>query len=121
MQEADIRRGLLRFENTGMRQNIYEYNGMYLIEDCYNASPESMEAALKVLGDIGHNQGGKAIAVLGDMLELGAFHAFSTRARWKSGDRKSYGSALHIWKICLAHCTGQHSVRYAKRSCLPQS
>ena len=38
-----------------------------IISDCYNAGPESMAAALKVLG----NRKGRRIAVLGDMLELG--------------------------------------------------
>ncbi len=57
------------FRNTGMRQRIYEHNGMTIIEDCYNAGPESMEAALHVLGN--YKTDGKRIAVLGDMLELG--------------------------------------------------
>ena len=39
------------FHNTGMRQNIFEEQGFVIIEDCYNAGPESMEAALRVLGE----------------------------------------------------------------------
>ncbi len=58
------------FHNTGMRQNIFEKNDMTIIEDCYNAGPESMEAALRVLGE--HKVEGRRIAVLGDMLELGS-------------------------------------------------
>ena len=58
------------FHNTGMRQNIFEENGFVIIEDCYNAGPESMEAALRVLGE--HKTEGRRIAVLGDMLELGS-------------------------------------------------
>lgn len=42
---------------------------MTIIEDCYNAGPESTEAALGVLASI--KATGKRIAVLGDMLELG--------------------------------------------------
>ena len=57
------------FQNTGMRQKVYEKNGMTIIEDCYNAGPESTEAALGVLASI--KTSGKRIAVLGDMLELG--------------------------------------------------
>ncbi len=58
------------FHNTGMRQNIFEQNGFTIIEDCYNAGPESMEAALHVLKE--HKTEGRRIAVLGDMLELGS-------------------------------------------------
>ena len=60
---------LSNFQNTGMRQKIYDVDGFTIIEDCYNAGPESMEAALTVLRD--HDCGGRRIAVLGDMLELG--------------------------------------------------
>ncbi len=62
-----IQTGLAQFRNTGMRQNIYYKKGLCILEDCYNAGPESMEAALQVLAQ----QKGRKIAVLGGMLELG--------------------------------------------------
>ena len=55
------------FRNMTGRQEIYEAKGMTIISDCYNAGPESMAAALAVLG----KRTGRRIAVLGDMLELG--------------------------------------------------
>lgn len=58
------------FENAGSRQKVYEKNGYTIIEDCYNAGPESMAAALNVLAD--RSTDGRRIAVLGDMLELGS-------------------------------------------------
>ena len=66
---ANIQQALSRFQNTGMRQKTYEANGYTIIDDCYNAGPESMEAAILVLGD--KRTKGRKIAVLGDMLELG--------------------------------------------------
>jgi UDP-N-acetylmuramoyl-tripeptide--D-alanyl-D-alanine ligase len=54
-----------------MRQNIYNAGGITVIEDCYNASPESMNAAINVLGDTAKARGGRMIALLGDMRELG--------------------------------------------------
>src|SRR5262249_6747673 len=42
-----------------------------LIDDSYNASPPSMKAAFAVLGASRAGAGGRRIAVLGDMLELG--------------------------------------------------
>ena len=62
-----IRESLGQFRNMAGRQEIYEKNGFTIIQDCYNAGPESMAAALAVLG----NKPGRHIAVLGDMLELG--------------------------------------------------
>jgi UDP-N-acetylmuramoyl-tripeptide--D-alanyl-D-alanine ligase len=50
-----------------------------IIDESYNANPASMAAALAVLGKATPSQGGKRIAVLGDMLEMGpegvALHA----------------------------------------------
>ena len=65
----EIQRALRQFENVGMRQKIYTKNGFQIIEDCYNAGPQSMEAALKLLGE--RPCEGRRIAVLGSMLELG--------------------------------------------------
>ncbi len=63
----NIQKGLAGFQTMEGRQEIFAYKGYQIIKDCYNAGPESMEAALKVLG----NRPGRKIAVLGDMLELG--------------------------------------------------
>ena len=67
--DSRIREGLLNFENAAMRQNIYENKGYTVIEDCYNASPESMAASLGVL--CAKAKEGRKVTVLGDMLELG--------------------------------------------------
>ncbi len=42
-----------------------------LIDDAYNANPESMQAGIKVLGGLTPKENGRRIAVIGDMLELG--------------------------------------------------
>ena len=52
------------------RQRIEELGGVSFICDYYNASPDSMKAALKVLSDL--DCSGRRIAVLGNMNELGA-------------------------------------------------
>lgn len=55
------------FSSVGDRQRIVEKDNVRVIADCYNASPESVFAALEVLNGFS----GRKIAVLGDMLELG--------------------------------------------------
>ncbi len=72
MSDRDIREGLSTFENTGMRQHLVNIGGVAVIEDCYNASPESMRAALDVLGELSRQRAGaRTFALLGDMRELG--------------------------------------------------
>ncbi len=69
MSDCEIRGGLKNYRPSGMRQKIYENKGYTIIEDCYNASPESMKASLSVLAELGKNR--KTVAVLGEMRELG--------------------------------------------------
>lgn len=68
MNETAIRRGLSEYIPAAMRQSIRRAGDVTLIEDCYNAAPESMRAALSVLRA---QAKGRRIAVLGDMRELG--------------------------------------------------
>ena len=62
-----IGESLAAFRNISGRQEIFKAGEYTIINDCYNAGPESMAAALGVLG----KRKGRKIAVLGDMLELG--------------------------------------------------
>jgi UDP-N-acetylmuramoyl-tripeptide--D-alanyl-D-alanine ligase len=70
--ESDvILRGLAAARTPGRRMRPARLpNGALLIDDCYNANPASMKAALLTLGQL-TPQKGRSIAVLGDMLELG--------------------------------------------------
>ena len=64
----DIQHALAQFEPVSMRAEIVRKDGLVVINDCYNANPDSMLAALELLGDV---PGARKIAFLGDMLELG--------------------------------------------------
>jgi len=50
-------------------------DGLVVINDAYNASPESMRAALQTLAQLGRLSGKRTIAVMGEMAELGEFSA----------------------------------------------
>lgn len=65
-----IAKGLMNYVPSGMRQRIREIANKTVIEDCYNASPDSQKAGLNSLCKIAK---GRKIAVLGDMLELGSY------------------------------------------------
>lgn len=62
---------------SGMRQRMEEHRGVTLVEDCYNASPESMRAALMTLRDFPARS--RKVFVAADMLELGAITEESHR------------------------------------------
>jgi UDP-N-acetylmuramoyl-tripeptide--D-alanyl-D-alanine ligase len=67
-----IKETLEHFQPFPMRMEIVHLEGgKTLINDAYNANPKSMELALKTLAEMKGK--GRAIAVLGDMLELGDF------------------------------------------------
>ena len=61
-------KGLSNFEQTGRRQKVVHSKGVTVIEDCYNANPDSMKAALAMFKEFPCK---RRFALLGDMLELG--------------------------------------------------
>lgn len=68
IKRTSIKKGLEKFQPSSKRmQVILKVDGTKIINDTYNANPQSMAAALKVLASLS----GRKIAVLGDMLELG--------------------------------------------------
>ena len=63
----EIKRGLESFENVGSRNHIIKTDTLTIIDDCYNANPTSTKAGLDTLSKLG----GRRVAILGDMKELG--------------------------------------------------
>lgn len=63
-------KGIEECEYTAMRMEIENVNGITVINDCYNASPDSIKSALEVLCSARCR---RRIAVLGDVLEMGDF------------------------------------------------
>ena len=68
IDKEKIKKGLEIYHSDGIRQNIISMNGYKVINDCYNSSPQSVMAALKVLECV---ESKRRIAVLGDIAELG--------------------------------------------------
>ncbi|MBQ9136976.1 MAG: UDP-N-acetylmuramoyl-tripeptide--D-alanyl-D-alanine ligase, partial [Lachnospiraceae bacterium] len=71
----EIQEGIKSVKPVGGRSNILKFSDKIIIDDCYNANPVSMKAALELL----KTAIGRKVAVLGDMFELGensdAMHA----------------------------------------------
>jgi len=68
MNNSEISEGLENLQTTAMRLDIIKGTKFNIINDCYNANPESMKAAIEVLKNVGS---GRKVAVLGTMGEQG--------------------------------------------------
>lgn len=98
MTDEQIRRGLKSFVGADMRQNIYDVGGITVIDDCYNASPESMRAAIDVLVSMAAKKNTHSAALLGDMLELGEY------SRLMHDQLGQYAAQMQVQKL---FCYGQ--------------
>ncbi len=66
---ATISEGLAMFRPAAMRSQVVVHHGVQILNDCYNANPASMKAAIELLSR--WDPARARVAVLGDMLELG--------------------------------------------------
>ena len=72
LTDEDIRRGLLSFKPVRGRANLTATGYITLIDDCYNANPDSVRSALKSLSSLPSDRPPfRRVAILGDMLNLG--------------------------------------------------
>jgi UDP-N-acetylmuramoyl-tripeptide--D-alanyl-D-alanine ligase len=104
LEPDEIIQALAKFRNNALRQNIVRKGEQTIIMDCYNASPDSMKAALSVLSKLEPDGVGRRIAVLGDMLELGEM---SERLH------RSVGEMAAASKADLVFCFGKEAENIA--------
>lgn len=94
LKVEEIRAGLSAASLSAMRLEILELNGVKILNDSYNANPESTRAAIQALAEAAGKDSRK-IAVLGDMLELGE------KSEW--GHRKvgsaAYDAGVHLLAV----------------------
>jgi len=95
---SEIKKGLESFQPAPMRMEKLFYKGVLILNDAYNANPNSMKMALKTLKEISGT--GRRIAVLGDMLELGS---------WSEMAHKGVGEVVADLGIDLLWVLGPYS------------
>ena len=98
-----------RFCGDRVRQNIIRKDGITIIDDTYNAGPESMEAALGVLGSLPGVQ--RRIAVLGSMLELGSASDGAHKAVCRAAEKNGVDILITVgdtWGQSLPECQVAH-------------
>jgi len=92
-----VKFGLDDFAPVAMRSEIRHLQGRTILADYYNANPASMEAALVTLVSMKSSK--KAVAVLGDMLELGSASAEAHREIGKTAVRLGVDVVITIGKL----------------------
>ncbi|MDB6064341.1 MAG: UDP-N-acetylmuramoyl-tripeptide--D-alanyl-D-alanine ligase [Pedosphaera sp.] len=70
LSKSEIQKGLAECKPAKMRLESWNWNGVCVLNDAYNANADSVLAALQTLSEM--PCGGRRVAVLGDMAELGA-------------------------------------------------
>jgi UDP-N-acetylmuramoyl-tripeptide--D-alanyl-D-alanine ligase len=84
-------------EKWRMELNV-SANGLTVINDAYNSSPDSMRAALQTLAQLGRQTGKKTVAVMGEMAELGEFSAHEHDAIGRIAVRLNLGQVVVVGK-----------------------
>ncbi len=93
---ADCASGLRTAVFTGSRGDMLELQGITIVNDTYNASPAAVRAAIDDLMELAKSRGGRAVAVLGDMLELGPE---SGRYHWEVGAYAAEAGVRSLWGV----------------------
>lgn len=103
MTYGEMNSGIEKLEMTSMRLDILRGEKYTIIDDCYNASPDSMKAAIDVLHNI---KGSRKIAILGSMRELGeeAFNAHKAVGAY--AEKNSVDFLIVLGEFSLAYEEG---------------
>ncbi len=104
LSAAEIRRGLGACEPPKMRGQLWETNGVQVLDDCYNANADSMLAALQTLMDLPSK--GRRIAVLGDMAELGAHSETAHEEVGRGAAKLGIGQLIAVGKMAAVLARG---------------
>jgi UDP-N-acetylmuramoyl-tripeptide--D-alanyl-D-alanine ligase len=106
-----IAQGLAKFRPAAMRSQVIAHHGVQIINDCYNANPASMKAALQLLAE--WNPARERLAVLGDMLELGR------EAQHMHRDVGRFAAELPLSRLFVCGDLGREIAAGAKQGGMP--
>jgi UDP-N-acetylmuramoyl-tripeptide--D-alanyl-D-alanine ligase len=104
LEAADIARGLASCKPPKMRMQLWEFNGIKVLDDAYNANADSMLAALRTLQELPCK--GRRVAVLGDMAELGGHSEAAHEEVGGQAARLGVGQLFAIGRMASALARG---------------
>lgn len=97
LSREDIQRGLAACTPARMRLQLYEQNGVRVLDDAYNANADSVIAALRTLTELPCK--GRTVAVLGDMAELGGHTESAHREVGRMAAELGVGQLFAVGKM----------------------
>jgi UDP-N-acetylmuramoyl-tripeptide--D-alanyl-D-alanine ligase len=97
LSRAAIEQGLMECQPANMRMQSWELNGVRVLDDAYNANPDSMAVALQTLQELPCK--GRRVAVLGDMAELGVHSEAAHEAVGRCAAELGIGQLFAVGKM----------------------
>lgn len=113
-----IQAGIRDVEAVDGRSHVMRTSHYTLIDDCYNANPVSVKAALDLLSMTDNSsKSARKIAILGDMFELGAQEEALHREVGVYAAQKGLDVVICVGKLCKSMFDGAQSVACANSTC----
>lgn len=106
LSDEQIAAGIAAYETVGRRANVSETGFITLVDDCYNANPDSVMCAIDSL----KAAAGRKVCILGDMLEMGKNKAELHAKVGKYAADKGIDLLLTVGELSKNTCTAAEEI-----------
>jgi UDP-N-acetylmuramoyl-tripeptide--D-alanyl-D-alanine ligase len=112
LSRSEEEQGLAECKPARMRLQMWEVNGVRVLDDAYNANADSMLVALRALQDMPCN--GRRLAVLGDMAELGEYSEAAHEEVGRRAAELGVGQLFAVGKMAPVMARGARGAGLAR-------
>jgi UDP-N-acetylmuramoyl-tripeptide--D-alanyl-D-alanine ligase len=112
LSRPQIEQGLAECKPAHMRLQLWEINGVRVLDDAYNANADSMLVALQTLQDMPCK--GRRLAVLGDMAELGTYSEAAHEEIGRTAAQLGVGQLFAVGKMAPVMARGARKAGLAR-------
>lgn len=106
LSDAQIAAGIAAYETVGRRANVCDTGFITLVDDCYNANPDSVMCAVDSLKSVD----GRKVCILGDMLEMGENKAELHAKVGKYASDNGVDMMLTVGELSKNTCTAAEKI-----------